>query len=366
MDTQRSSKNLACSFVFGAVVLCGVLPAQAAVLNTVTANGYVWTNFDPTLTVTAVGSNVNGLSNSGRVVGTQVDGNNASVFANFSGTPNNLTPLNTGANQIAFGINSAGAVVGGNGTNAFYLPPGGTPQTLTVPGNAINAFGINDSGTIVGQFTSNTGTPGFVLPNIGSGSAITVNAPSQPGGNVVNAQGINNNGLLAGFYLGGDGQVHGFVSNLSGVAAGSTVTGIAVADPRIPAVAGEPGATFLFSQLLGVNNAGLVSGYYGDSTTSQHGFLYNTTSGAYTFIDDPSVAFHNGVEVTQITGINNLGELAGFYTDANGTAHSFTACPVGATCTANPVPEPGSLPLMAMGLAMLVGVGVQSGRSRFG
>ena len=68
-------------------------------------------------------------------------------------------------------------------------------------------------------------------------------------------------------------------------------------------------------------------GYYGDSTTSQHGFIYNTHTGQYTFLDDPSEAFDNGVEVTQITGINNSGEITGFYSDANGVFHSFVARP---------------------------------------
>jgi hypothetical protein len=35
------------------------------------------------------------------------------------------------------------------------------------------------------------------------------------------------------------------------------------------------------------------------------------------------------VEVTQITGINNSGEITGFYSDANGVFHSFVATPSG-------------------------------------
>ena len=137
---------------------------------------------------------------------------------------------------------------------------------------------------------------------------------------------------MVGFYLGNDGQVHGFTANAP--ASPGVITATAVADPVIPPVAGEPGATFVFSQILGINDKGLAVGYYGDSTTSQHGYFYNTTSASYTFLDDPAAAFHNGVEVTQITGISNSGEIAGFYTDANGIAHGFVA---------NPVPEPGSL-----------------------
>ena len=104
-----------------------------------------------------------------------------------------------------------------------------------------------------------------------------------------------------------------------------TLTGTAIADPTIPTVPGEPGATFVFSQVLGINDQGIAVGYYGDSTTSQHGFIYNTNTGQYTFLDDPSEAFDNGVEVTQITGITNSGEITGFYSDANGVFHGFVA-----------------------------------------
>ena len=58
-----------------------------------------------------------------------------------------------------------------------------------------------------------------------------------------------------------------------------TLTGTAIADPTIPNVPGEPGATFVFSQILGINDKGIAVGYYGDSTTSQHGFIYNTNTG---------------------------------------------------------------------------------------
>jgi hypothetical protein len=129
------------------------------------------------------------------------------------------------------------------------------------------------------------------------------------------------------------------------------MTGTAVADPNIPSVAEELGATFVFSQILGVNDNGLAVGYYGDSTASQHGFLYNTNTGMYSFLDDPAEGFFNGVEVTQITGITDSDEIAGFYTDANGIAHSFIACPTGTACSTTAIPEPASLP--ALGVAVL-------------
>jgi hypothetical protein len=220
---------------------------------------------------------------------------------------------------MAFGTNG-NTVVGtdGNG-NAFTFNRGRINTFIPTGGTSATAFGINDRGTIVGQFVNGDVTPGFIK---NGKNYITLNAPSGP--NVVNAQGINNKGLVVGFYLGTDGQVHGFLANANSAKHG-TLTGIAVADPTIPNVPGEPGATFVFSQILSINDKGIAVGYYGDSTTSQHGFIYNTHTGQYTFLDDPSEAFNNGVEVTQITGITNSGEITGFYSDANGVFHGFVA-----------------------------------------
>ena len=104
----------------------------------------------------------------------------------------------------------------------------------------------------------------------------------------------------------------------------------------------------MFSQVLGINDHGIAVGYYGDSTTSQHGFLYNTNTQQYTFLDAPNAAFDNGVEITQITGINNSGEITGFYSDANGVFHGFVA---------TTVPEPSSVALLGVGLTTVMGMG---------
>jgi probable HAF family extracellular repeat protein len=329
-----------------ATLAAATLPSPAwagggiSIINVVNSGGYQFTNFDGP-TPNSGGTTINGISNTGSVVGFTVgaDGN----FYNFTANPlqsTMATALNlTGLPfAMANGINSAGAIVGtdGNG-NAFYLngttyipfaPNGGTPAV---------AFGINDVGQIVGQYTSGTTSPGFAM----SGTSLTtINAPLGP--NIVNAQGINNNGQVVGFYVGNDGQDHGFQFQLSSANNG-VGTGTAIADPTIPPVAGEPGATFVFSQILGINDHGIAVGYYGDSTTSQHGFIYNTNTGTYTFLDDPNEGFNNGVEVTQITGINNSGEITGFYTDASGLAHGFVA--------QFSVPEPNSMALFGIGLS---------------
>jgi uncharacterized membrane protein len=299
---------------------------SVTVLGQTKSGGFRFTNFDgPNAgTNAAAGTNENGIANSGTVVGFTID-NNGDLL-NFTSNPlrsRKATELNIegSTTAMALGVNSSGTVVGtdGNG-NAFFARGNKVTTFIPTGGSSAIAFGINDRGTIVGQYVTSTATPGFIRLN--SKLYVTINAPSGP--NVVNAQSINNKGQIVGFYLGNDGQVHGFMASENGAKVGS-ITGVAIPDPKIPVVPGEPGATFVFSQILGINDKGIAVGYYGDSTTSQHGFIYNTHTGVYTFLDDPSEAFDNGVEVTQITGINNSGEITGFYSDANGVFHGFVA-----------------------------------------
>jgi PEP-CTERM motif len=323
-------------------------PARAGgltILNVADSGGYQFTNFNGPTPNTA-GTTINGISNTGTVVGfTTADNVNLN---NFTGNPlvsTNATLLNINGSTTAManGINSAGVVVGTDGNNNAFSLNGNSLVTF-IPNGGVSAiaFGINDKGLIAGQYTTSADTtPGFVL----NGTTVTtINAPSGP--DFVNAQGINNNGLVVGFYFGADGQDHGFKFNLSS-AVNNVGTGTAIADPVIPSVNGEPvGTSFVFSQILGINDKGIAVGYYGDSTLSQHGFLYNINTGTYTFLDDPNEGFNNGVEVTQITGINNSGEITGFYTDANGVAHGFVAL--------QGVPEPGSVALLGIGLAGVI------------
>src|SRR5215472_10523526 len=70
------------------------------------------------------------------------------------------------------------------------------------------------------------------------------------------------------------------------------------------------------------------------STTSEHGLLYVTEFGVYLSLTIPPREFSSAsVEVTQIAGINNLGEIPGFDSDFEGAFHGLAAFPDGVSCT---------------------------------
>ncbi len=295
------------------------------------AGGYRFLNFDgPGAGTNAnTGTNINGIANDGVTVGLTIGntpGNNNFLARPRSNRFATTTNIAGAAGASAFGVNNSGTVVGSDGINSAFTLSRGTVRTFLPNGaSAATAFGINDRGVIVGQETAGQVTTGFLrVPGRNARTPAQDILVTGPGGLIlVNVQGINNQGLAVGFYSNGS-TTHGLIANQRSALNG-TITSTAVADPTIPAVAGESGATFVFSQILGVNDRGIAVGYYGDSTGSQHGFLYNTKTAQYSFLDDPNVAFNNGVEVTQITGITNSGELTGFYSDATGAFHGFVA-----------------------------------------
>jgi len=124
------------------------------------------------------GTTANAISNNGSVVGFSSDGagNLTNWIRNPDGSFNILSKL--GPADMADGINNSNQVVGVTGTNAFsLLTPGGSP-TLLPPANPGNttaqlAFGVNDSGVIVGQYADSS--KGFTPAVTGS---LTASSPS--------------------------------------------------------------------------------------------------------------------------------------------------------------------------------------------
>ena len=176
-----------------------------------------------------------------------------------------------------------------------FFPPAAlaidyTFTTIDVPGATANwgAYGINDSGSIVGTYDDATGMHGFLYVG---GSFTAIDVPSN--GTTV-ARGINNSGSIVGTY----GLEHGFL-----YAGGSFTTIDAPGNINWGA--------------YGINDSGSIVGSYGD-TPARPGYLYE--GGKYTPINVPGV-----VNWTVPTGINNCGSIVGTYenSDEPGTHRGF-------------------------------------------
>ncbi len=188
----------------------------------------------------------------------------------------------------AFGINNSGVVVGDYYSDYYhgFVFDGDTYSMLEVP-SGYNSYcgGINDSGNIVGD--------NFVY-NASTGTFTTLEVPEAL---YVYAYDINESGVVAGHFLyGAWGVAHGFVYD------GDTYTVLDV-----------PGATETWA--YGVNDFGEVVGYYYSDSSGYHGFIFN--DGTYTTMDFPE-----GMG-TFAYGINNSGHVVGYYFDYYYGSHGF-------------------------------------------
>ena len=78
----------------------------------------------------------------------------------------------------------------------------------------------------------------------------------------------------------------------------------------------DPSAADGITYAMGINDAGQIVGYYLDSSGVPHGFLYS--NGTWTTLDDPSAV--NG---TIADGMNASGQIVGSYNGSSGYVHGF-------------------------------------------
>ena len=206
------------------------------------------------------------------------------------------------------------------------------------------AFGVSDNQTITGFWLdSNDVENGFVGP--ADGSDYTTFNDDPTGG--TQPRGINAKGYITGIDDVGSGNVLDYIPyerapdgtitdvTMDGTALNYLVQGINKkgvftgsyenSSSQIIGYTGKnaeykksftlPGITTTAVAGRGMNDAGDIVGWYEDSSGIQHGFLLSGKTA--TTIDDP-----NGT--TNLEGINNNGEASGLYTDASGNRHGFT------------------------------------------
>jgi uncharacterized membrane protein len=210
---------------------------------------------------------------------------------------------------VAAGINASGQIVGtfADATGSYgYLLSRGKFTGFDVPGATQTlANGINAAGQIVGSFDGK----GFLLSR---GMFTTLNIP---GATYVFPTGVNGSGQVVGYYDRGPGDT-GFLLDRRGL------------------------TNVLFDGFstvaAGINDSGEVVGYY--LHQGNRGFILD--SSGYHKFDIPGA----GLGGTAPFGVNDSGQIVGNYYDANHNVHGFIA---------TPVPEPSSLAMFGVGVAVL-------------
>ncbi len=219
--------------------------------------------------------------------------------------------------KMLFALAVALAVASPATAGYHYTTVDGPADGVSLRGTVVTS--INDSGHAVGYYVTDDGAGGpgnytaFTVNKDGTGfTSFTRSGYAQTG-----AAGIDNAGDVTGVSVTSLGQGTGFVR--SG-ADGS----YADIDPNL-----DPsfGVTSLYSEAIGINNIGAVTGYYttdpaatvGTLAQYAHGFI--EYGGVYTAVDvDPLDGYG-----TQVTSINDLGLFTGTYLDnsADHFSHPF-------------------------------------------
>jgi probable HAF family extracellular repeat protein len=295
----------------------------------------------------------------------------------FTGT---LAGLQTGDTIDLAGVNAAGAFVlddvlivneAGNSTLQYNLSgfqtgdvfaltsdgQGGTDLTVQsapalnyafadfgAPGAGFEArMSINDQGQLVGQSLDDNSVSVSVLDSGGTTTAIA--DPSAPDashaaqykdGIGTVATGINNNGEIVGYYYDSSGNDQAFTESngvytdletsgktlrpeaindsgeVVGYAVGGEYEGFTETNGVVTTFDGPAGS--VNTVFNGINDAGEIVGFYEALGGPTQGLV--DIDGVFTTVDDPL-----GINGTVLTGISNNGEIAGYYVGATDTGY---------------------------------------------
>jgi probable HAF family extracellular repeat protein len=216
-----------------------------------------------------------------------------------------------------------------------------TFKTVIYPKDTFTQLlGINNSSRIAGYHGATTNR-GFVL--VLPKDFINENYPQSA---MTQVTGVNNKERTSGFYVDSANVTHGFTFgppdnwltvdypgtafnqllslNDMGQASGYYSLSANNSTPDFPYIYDEFGGVFEVltipgavggAQATGINNLGQVCGFWIDSSNVNHGFTLS--AGTFTSLDAPNSTF------TQALGLNNKGQVVGVYTDQSNNMHGF-------------------------------------------
>lgn len=205
----------------------------------------------------------------------------------------NIDSIETGS--FAFGINNTGQVVGQyvdtNGDyRSFVTGPNG--NGINDPGTQVSFNGINDDGQVVGSFLVNGVEHSFISDDGGA----TANDIGTLAGLHTFATSINNSGQVVGHSRGDDGKNHAFITGDDGIG----MKDIGSLDPKY----------YKTTIAHDINESGQVVGFSSmDNKTWSHAFI--TGADGEGMINLGTLGTHSSVAVA----INDAGQAVGLSYD---------------------------------------------------
>jgi probable HAF family extracellular repeat protein len=308
------------NYIRGIVLLTALLAAAVVVAQETDNTTYKFTTIsDPHATAGTAAARIN---NAGDIVGDYATSTGVTGFLDDGGTFTNITA--PGALRTwALGMNNSGEIVGyyrtcgKTCTSAYpyiaFVYKAGKYTIVHSPSTTLPSIvftEVNDSGTIVGYVFSKSATADVSGPFASSVSVTHEGFIYEggkftyllyPGSPYTAAAGISNSGEVVGNYLNSSGKYRGF----------------SYTDGKFTSIS-VPEATETY--IYGISyTTGEMVGAFENSSGEIQGFLYS--DGAFTTIDYP------GAKSTAIPGINDHGELCGFFANSKGVDDGFLAEP---------------------------------------
>jgi hypothetical protein len=198
-----------------------------------------------------------------------------------------------------------------NGVQQSVDDPAGVSPNVTMP--LQNLLGVNDRHQAAGFWVDNKGNEhGYVVQFNATATefAFAEIPPSLFKGAVATqASNITDEELVCGFWTDDKMVSHGFIGRLGG--------------PYDTFNAQLPALEVVSTQVFGCNNVGEIVGQVTDSHGDAHGFIFR--GGRFLQYDAPgsSQTAEFGVKGTLINGINDLGDIVGFFSDGKAKVNGF-------------------------------------------
>jgi hypothetical protein len=316
-----------------------------------TPDGKITTFDEPDADATGFlnGTFPNGIDDAGEITGTYADTSGQRHAFVRSPDGKSYTTIDPPSSRYTAGIalNLEGTVVGyyspSVGTDQSYLRyPGGSYETWsgkgqcetaispTIPCYGGGSFGINVFGTVSGVYQDTSGvshglvrSPDGKLTSYDAPGAGT--GPGQGTGCPGCSRPINLWGAIAGYYIDAKFAGHGYLRSPDGK----------IVTFDVPGENPTYGIGCPSDCSVGLNDLGAITGYFLDANFRYRGYL-RTPDGEVITFDAPGAGTqptYGGCllgffcQGTYPVSINDAGVIAGYYVDANFTAHGFLLFP---------------------------------------